>query len=496
MVVPFVRSQLRYHEAKFGSTTPAQLGKTDARVESSSRRLVEDALGDSSSYGAFMSSPHSRTLTTPHYAVRGGRSINGCLPMSNTRREPSKHRVRAILWFVPFLLCGCLDARESPTPVEIVAERPEEECWSFDEVGAAPLPQPSAFTQLTLDQERELPCRVVAVQLPLQLRPSLDGTRPDPFWYTLAEDSQGRIYSGGTPQTGHSTVLVWTPDGQFEGTLGRPGQGPGELSVRGILGLFAVGRGDSLFVKDDARWSVFDGSHRFARVISGAAIRVRDGRRSTRLLPTGEFLIAEPASGGAADRWFHIADAEGNWLRSFGPKQASSSPQGRYRALAFDGDSTFWAAPPNGAPDGYVLEQWTTGGRLLRTIGRDVGWLEDARVDQPGQQPLPVFDRLILDDRGLLWIAMAVKDPRWVPTPPDQPLSARALEHERLDVRYEVIDPVRGRVLASGWVERPDSAAPLVPVFPGSRLEYARVTDSLGLETLQFYELFLLPQDR
>ena len=436
------------------------------------------------------------TVTTPHDAACGGCPIHSCLPMNNTRRGPSKHRVRAILWSVSLLVCGCRDARESPTPVEIVAERPEEECSSFDDVGAAPSPS-SAFTEVTLDQDREFPCRVVAVESPLQLRPSLDGTRPDPFWYTLARDSQGRIYSGGTPQTGHGTVLVWTPDGQFEGTLGRPGQGPGELSARGILGHIAVGRGDSLFVKDDARWSVFDGSHRFARVVSGPAIRVRYGRQSTRLLPTGEFLIAEPASGGAADRWFHIADAEGNWVRSFGPKQASSLPEGPYRALAFDGDSTFWAAPPNGAPDGYVLEQWTTGGRLLRTITRDVGWLEDARADhQPGQQPLPSFNHLILDDRGLLWVAMAVKDPRWVPTPPETPLGAQTPEHELYDVRYEVIDPVRGRVLTSGWVERPDSAGPLVPVFPGSRLEYARVTDSLGLETLQFYELVLVPDDR
>jgi hypothetical protein len=83
-----------------------------------------------------------------------------------------------------------------------------------------------------------------------------------------------------------------------------------------------------------------------------------------------------------------------------------------------------------------------------------------------------------------------VKDLHWQPPRPGAPPLPAA---DQSDFRLEVIDPGRGKVLASVRFDRLDARAlpPIYPVDRWSRDTWGTSTDSLGFSSIHLYKLYL-----
>jgi len=364
------------------------------------------------------------------------------------------------------------------------------------DVGAACEPESSSEARadvLVLGDDSFAGCSVVAVRNGIRLVPSSDGSRPDPSWTSIVRDGSGRFYSAATGASGRGLLLVWGSDGKFLRTLGRQGEGPGELVGRGLPALM-IGPGDSLIVNEASRWSVFGPDMEFGRVIVGPA--VTRNRDMIHVLEDGRFLSTAPVAAGDPAAWFHLSGADGKLIRSFGPiEPPPADGQAPPRASALAGDGAFWVGPPPGAPGGYVLEQWSVDGQRLRSIERRVDWIVGEAPDPAARVPLPLFNAMHVDDAGRLWVMALVKDARWRPLQPGE--NDDELATELYDIRYEVIDPSAGAVLVSGVIDELPGEdergwPPIGRFMNGSSMSYRPLPDSMGLETIEFYDVRLV----
>jgi len=410
--------------------------------------------------------------------------------------------VHAVALPVALLLGACDAAREAQSTIDVLevgAPLPGAECTPGSAAGtAAGASSAAADRDRVLDRSGGYPCRLVAVRTAVRLTPSEDGSRPDPSWTSVALDRRGRIYSAARTQSGPGTVLAWNADGSFRATVGREGEGPGELSGRGLKRVY-VGAGDSLIIRDVGRWSVFGPDLTFGRVINSAALQ--RAREHVHPLDDGRFLVTEPVPGAEPEHWFHVVSATGHEVRSFGPADPTAVADHGWdaanlppRPSAYRGGFTFWAAPAATADGEYVLEERSVDGQLLRTLRRAAPWLHEEVAVSP-RLTLPAFQLLHQDEAGLLWVLAIVQDPR------NRDPGEEAPEGERdsalFDVRWEVIDPDVGEVLASGVIDTlpgEDEVGwpPVARFLQGRAVSYWPVPDSLGLETIEFLELKLV----
>lgn len=395
------------------------------------------------------------------------------------------------------LLAGC-DGSHRPTPIPVVD--------AADVIGSACVPEDAAGGELGQTVEIEADpgrlCRVVAVRV-AELMPSADGSHPDPYMFSVARDRRGIIYTAATQASAPGSILIWGPDGSFRDSFGRPGEGPGELLGRSPGRVF-IGRGDSVFVREAGRISVFGPDGGFGRVVMNPVIGRDYGHLE--LTEQGLFLSSGPVPGADPSYWFHVADAEGEWVRSFGAIDENSLPpldrdRGRVpsRAIAYVGDGRFWAAPPPGAPAGYLLEEWTIDGELIRRFRRDASWMEGGESSTTRGPLLPTF-RVVADRDGLLWVTAVVKDPRWRPMDADELRAAEEnseIMSELYDIRYEVIDPSSGILLASGLIdvfpgEDESDHPPIFRILPRASISYRPRPADLGFMYLEFFRLQLV----
>lgn len=127
-----------------------------------------------------------------------------------------------------------------------------------DQLPQAPCPSPSprAFDpgEVVEIPDTEAPCRLEVRETGVQLLSVEDGSRPDPG-IQVRRDGRGRFYSAGAFGFG-ITITLWDHQGRFLKAFGRAGEGPGELSDRGMISIF-VDREDRLHVRDGGfRWSL------------------------------------------------------------------------------------------------------------------------------------------------------------------------------------------------------------------------------------------------
>jgi hypothetical protein len=397
----------------------------------------------------------------------------------------------------PLLACGAAFAaggcERAPdySAIEVVPgdAPPRGECdWSPSSVRRA--------ADTTVIGSDSAPCLVLAVKTELQLRPSSDASHPDPSWTSVVRDSRGNIYTAATTESARGVFLVWSSDGSFVRSVGRRGEGPGEILGRGLPRLF-LAAADSIYVREGPRWLVFDSEARFARLFHTSDLYAHSD--ATHVLSDGSILVTglQP---GRSEQWFHLADAIGALGRSFGALTAEEEHlpdlgTEAHRKSAV-GERTFWVTPPPGAPKGYLLEEWTVDGVLRRVIRRDAPWIRPADGEPAVPEPYPYFESIHVDSRGLLWISIVVKDPRWRPLRRGEDDDGMA--SELYDFRYEVIDPDAGVLVASGVIDEfPDESERNMPVvarfLPGTSLSYRPVPDSVGLQTIEFYDLHLAP---
>ncbi|HRP08198.1 MAG TPA: hypothetical protein PLL69_06880 [Gemmatimonadales bacterium] len=222
---------------------------------------------------------------------------------------------------------------------------------------------------------------------PLSARPVIAISRADPVRILASSLDRDR-------------VLAFDMSGTHVGSLGHPGEGPGELAQ--IEAITSGSDGNAVVTRMDGRVVTFDSA--------GALV----GESRTRL---GCVALIEPAGSICAGRWselddpdqraFHLLSPDGNALRSFGP--AVSKPClmcqariGRYGAADF---GEFWAMSRSGA----IIQLWDTGGRLLSSVaGESV--LDSLTAELVGDVPAirKVVGAALLSGDSLLLAMIAV----------------------------------------------------------------------------------------
>ncbi len=255
------------------------------------------------------------------------------------------------------------------------------------------------------------------------------------------------------------TVYAFDSRGQFQRTLGRRGQGPGEFQ---IIRRLHVDAGDSLLVFDELRRYVKfgpDDAHVRTQSLTytpTSAASLRDGR----------MVLAVPGrSRSDAGVPLHLVSPTGQIVRSFGanpPILDPAFPALANRVVAAAADGTVWSV----MVDRYVLERWDQTGRLIQRLERPVAWFPPPQKPRPrpkGQEgqtrrykmdapPASRVRSLQLDQAGHLWVLSAVADPLWASR--EVWLGeGESLTSDKMDQMYdsmlEEVDPTSGAVLSS-----------------------------------------------
>lgn len=310
-----------------------------------------------------------------------------------------------------------------------------------------PRKDPRSFSPavVTVIEGEKPPCRFAFRPTGVQLNAVPDGSRPDPG-SMVVRDSNGRFYTANARGWG-GVISVWDARGEYVTSVGRAGEGPGELTDRGGLNIFIDGD-DRLHVRDGGfNWSVFSPEHEFLRRVPA---HVMEGfQRTTVILDNG---MALTSNDGYDDRtrYFRLVDTTGTILRTFGPvgETISQSRNSLRRTLAYGGDDTFWVGPAQGDPRGYLLEAWRIDGTLRRAFLRDVPWFDSQ--DEEGRVAV---EHLHIDDSGLLYVMVirATEDFAEVVTKARNE-GRRLTREERSAVTeavVEMIDTRTGELLAS-----------------------------------------------
>jgi hypothetical protein len=271
---------------------------------------------------------------------------------------------------------------------------------------------------------------------------------------------------------GGGEILVYDREGHVTRTIGRRGEGPGELGAAVRL---VVGLQDTLYVMDDtqARMSVFTSAGEFVRSFP-APNRVR----SFALLNNGDLLFSRKPSG-REDVLFYLMSLIGEERGQFG----------RVNFDPLDLDDRI-VAPAH--PDGfwtasiwrYELRRWSAPESLDQTVTRKVDWFppDGKYIDgMPFSIPTtPTLGRIWDDGHGRIWTYSVVSDAAWEPEIPLVPFYEWT--RRNFDTVIEVIDLDQGRVVTN---VRHDQVLGMVC---GSPLVYTVVEAEDGDTRLQVFE--------
>lgn len=247
---------------------------------------------------------------------------------------------------------------------------------------------------------------------------------------------------------GENALAVWDSMGHFVRRIGRSGAGPGEFASA-IQPTFGVG--DTLYTIDNSRQlSVFDTGFRFVRRSTqlnsfrtpGYTFVTADGRR----------FVSPPPAG---VRTHHVAelDARGEVVNLLVPADPATTGPGvdeSERSIAYGAGNSFWIATAQVPAQKYEMEEWSLDGRLLRRVRREAEWFVPHALDDnpdPTAPPSTYFAMLQVDSSGLLHTVISSRERRQ-PLPPGTRMD-RQKRKEGIMVRWEIIDPVSGTLVAS-----------------------------------------------
>ena len=346
-------------------------------------------------------------------------------------------------------------------------------------------PFPDEGVVVEVDAARRPPCRVEVRDTGIRLRPSADGLTPDPGRRAVV-DSHGRFITAnavGWP----AVVSVWDARGRYQYSFGGEGEGPGEFSAMGALSLF-IDSSDNLHVRDGSlRWSVFSPDHRFVR---RAPADVMGGMEGTTVILDDGSALNSDGRGYRGGHHFRVADSSGELRSEFSPVGDGSAGRG-FRAIAYAGGDTFWAAPGEEGADEYMLEEWGTNGTLRRRLHRDVRWYQwrGSRETSPSVQQLHVGPGGLL--YVLLWRQTAEYRREYQRARRRGERVARELRDHLTESVLEVIDARSGELLASEVIPVSEARRVLPrTLFRGSFLGY-RYEDGQGEPFVDIVEVKL-----
>ena len=239
------------------------------------------------------------------------------------------------------------------------------------------------------------------------------------------------------------TVKIFGADGQFHRSIGRAGEGPGELTVAAdaheVTGTIVV-----LDVRS-RKWLFFSvaGEYKAAKPFgftAGKFVPVGNNRVVVFAIDRRPDVVGLP---------LHLVDlADGQPSLHFGANHAewvASAPYARsVRSSVLNPRGTIWW----GSLGSPAVQQWSLDGTLLRTIEGELPWFGEAReawtsYDDP--QPSPLFAGLAVDAGRRLWMLTVTPDPRWNK---DEHLPGERPDLDRYhDVRLDVFDLANQRHL-------------------------------------------------
>ncbi len=312
---------------------------------------------------------------------------------------------------------------------------------------------------LVVVPDMEPVCEAQLVSL-LELQPPDDDIGLLPGRSLAARRSDG-LYV--TAIIGENALAVWDTAGRFVQRIGRSGAGPGEFASL-IQPVF--GAGDTLWTIDNARQlNIFDENFKYVRrslqmaanVSPGYWFVTHDGRR----------FVSPPPAG---VRSHHVAelDTNGEVRRLLVPANPETTGPGlpeAERALAYGEGSAFWIGPTQVPAQSYEMEQWSLDGRLLRRVRRDAEWFVPYVLnDEPDSsaEPYTYFSKIQVDSDGFLHTVISSRERR-EPLPPGTVMT-RELRKQGATVRYEIMDPTSGTLIASERFADADSVPrPFIP---------------------------------
>jgi hypothetical protein len=181
----------------------------------------------------------------------------------------------------------------------------------------------------------------------------------------VARDSRGRYFVAPTLEPGQ--IAVFSPQGMLVQSIGRKGDGPGEMEEIRYL---QVGAGDSLIVTHHReRFSVFTPQLTFARGFTFQARGFAPGRFVIR--PDGWMLALRGGSSAGVDDYpMRLIGATGTPGAAFGKREPFLEEGSRFYAGLAATHDQFWAAPNNL----YELDVYQPSGQQLRTFRRTTPW--------------------------------------------------------------------------------------------------------------------------
>jgi hypothetical protein len=231
-------------------------------------------------------------------------------------------------------------------------------------------------------------------------------------------------------------------DGSIVRRIGRGGEGPGEYAR-----LSHVDELPGAYLVFDSRLArVTRLSKTTFEVLGTAPSPSLGGGFPPLVFEDGSYLIpGTRQTREGAGHLYHLFDAAGRAVRSFGGRAGGPPPRGSTlpRVLAASRDGTFWVA----SRQQYRLERWNREGNLLEVYEREADWHPHYPLDEEGRLPSGMRSTirgLWEDEDGLLWVhGLHMKDGQPVISPPPDIMASVV----------EVIDPVAGTLVASSRVE-------------------------------------------
>jgi hypothetical protein len=233
--------------------------------------------------------------------------------------------------------------------------------------------------------------------------------------FTLDRDSRGRFYTS----SDYSQVIVYDAHGNFLRTIGRPGDGPGELGrvseliaragfVRSPIVSVTVDKADTIFVYHPPKITVFSPNYKYVRTIT-LTPGVGNILHGPWRLADGSFVLGgdyrhDPALIGYS---IHVATPDGRITRNLGV-ETQVTPQTRIPLLselriATDGRS-IWSVY------GYSFDQWriADNAHLAKLTITDVPWLE--RPQAAGVPPVNI-QFVGMDSSERIWSIGRLRSP-------------------------------------------------------------------------------------
>jgi hypothetical protein len=290
---------------------------------------------------------------------------------------------------------------------------------------------------------------------------STDGPDLLGLWPVVTRAPSGRYLLA--DESNDAQILVFDSTGTFLHAAGGRGQGPGEYGF--IRFLQSVGEHTYVFDDRTRRITVLDEN---LEVVGTTALPA-PLLYSVAVLPPGTPVLATfaPTREHAAFP-FHLVDDRGQIAHAFGDDTGFRPDlvDQWARVITGAGKEAIWATKRRE----YSLELWQVDGRLERRIERRPAWFTPmAAAEIPSQEnppPSTIF-AIQMDGEGLIWTLTGVAGRRWRD-------GVRALDGTHAvivddpglywDTVIEVIDPVRGELVASETVDA------FLHTFAGERL--------------------------